>query len=122
MHMLPIAHSHGGKSQQLRPLRQKPSQNTLSEKRRYTIRYFRYDNDVGSLCGIGVVVVFVAESSQAPKYNPEKCLCTRLEACLLMDGLPKVQSFAACVEVVLSEPQVVMCLIFIVTHPARNFF
>ncbi len=39
-----------------------------------------------------------------------------------IDGFPKVQSLAVRVEGAATEPQVVVCLIFIIANPARSFF
>ncbi len=69
-----------------------------------------------------VVVVLVGLSPQTPEVDPEKRLRTLWETCKFGDGLPKVQSFAVRVEAGATEPQVVVCLIFIIAYPVRSFF
>ncbi len=49
-------------------------------------------------------------------------LRTRWETGKFVDGLPKVQSLAIRVERGATEPQVVVCLIFIIVQSARIFF
>ncbi len=68
------------------------------------------------------LVVVVVESPQTPEDDPEKRLRTRWETGKFVDGLPKVQSLAVRVEGGATEPQVVVCLIFIIAFPARSFF
>ncbi len=54
--------------------------------------------------------------------DPEKRLRTRWEACQFIDKLSEIQFLAVRVEGGTSEPQVVVCLIFIIAYPARSFF
>ncbi len=63
---------------------------------------------------LGAVVVVVAESPQTPENDPEKRLRPRWETGKFVDGLCKVQSLAVRVEGGATEPQVVVCLIFII--------
>ncbi len=67
-------------------------------------------------------IVVVVESSQTPEDDPEKRLRTHWESYKFVNGLPKAQFLAARVEGGTTEPQVVVCLIFIVADPSRSFF
>ncbi len=67
-------------------------------------------------------VVVVVKSPQTPEDDPEKRLRTRWATGKFVDGLPKVQSLAVRVEGGATEPQVIVCLIFIIAYPARSFF
>ncbi len=58
--------------------------------------------------------VVVVESPQTPEDDPEERLRTRWETGNFVDGLPKAQSLAVRVEGGATEPQVVVCLIFII--------
>ncbi len=61
-----------------------------------------------------VAVVVVVKSPQPPEDDPDKRLHTRWETCKFVDGLSKVMSFAVRVKGGTTEPQVVVCLIFII--------
>ncbi len=63
------------------------------------------------------VVVVVVESPKKPEDDPEERLRTRWETGKFGDGLPKVQSLAVRVEGGATEPQVVVCLSFIIAYP-----
>ncbi len=67
-------------------------------------------------------VVVVVQSPQTAEDDPEKRLRTRWETCKFIDGLHKVQSRVVRVKGGATEPQVVVCLIFIIAYPARSFF
>ncbi len=79
--------------------------------------------DVSNAAVAIVVVVVVVLSPQTPEGDLEKRLCMHLETCKFVDGrLPKIQSPAFRVEGGAAEPQVVVCLIFIIVYPACSFF
>ncbi len=75
-----------------------------------------------STTAVVVVVVVVVKSPQTPEDDPEKHLRTRWETGKFVDGLPKVQSLAIRVEGGATEPQMVVCLIFIIAYSTRSFF
>ncbi len=74
------------------------------------------------MCFTLLVVVVVVEKPQTPEDGREKRLRTRWEACKFVDGLPKVQSLAVRVKGGTTEPQVVVCLIFVTAYPTGSFF
>ncbi len=67
------------------------------------------------------VVVVVVQAPQTRGGDPEKRLRMRWETGKFVDGLPKVQPPAVRVKGGTTEPQMVVCLIFIIAYPTVCF-